>query len=354
MDYQSFYSGLKRGEINRVYLFEGEEEHGKESALKALRAALLKGPMALMNESVLINPGESELIAACETLPVLQERRLVLVKECSYLLVRGNESDGEEPKAAPGRANADGLAGYMDRLPEHVCLVFFIRGKAAGTRKLYKKIREMGGVVAFDQLDQEMLIKWIARELKEYGKQIARQTAEQLIFACGKEMMPLKGEIAKLAAHAGDRVTVTPEDIQAVAALSAEYRVFDLAEKVSDGQAKQVMAMLKNMLEGGEQRLMLLSLLQRHYRQMFIARILLDEGQTHFSAAAQLGIPGFASRRLCSSAAAYDAQALQRAYRMCIRQEYLIKSGRISEEGSLEGLILSLLQLRKKGETNAR
>ncbi len=353
MDYQSFYSGIKRGEINRMYLFEGEEEYGKDSALKALRAALLKGPMALMNESVLINPGESELIAACETLPVLQERRLVLVKECSCLLGRGNESDGEEPKAAPDRANADGLTGYMDRLPEHVCLVFFIRGKAAGTRKLYKKIRDMGGVVAFEQLDQEMLIKWIARELKEYGKQIARQTAEQLIFACGKEMMPLKGEIAKLAAHAGDRGTITPEDIHAVATLSAEYRVFDLAEKVADGQAKQVMAMLKNMLEGGEQRLMLLSLLQRHYRQMLIARILLDEGQTHFSAAVQLGIPGFASRRLCSSAAAYDVHALQRAYRTCIRQEYLIKSGRISEEGSLEGLILSLLQLRNKGETSA-
>ena len=166
-------------------------------------------------------------------------------------------------------------------------------------------------------------------------------------------MMPLKGEIAKLAAHAGDRGTITPEDIHAVATLSAEYRVFDLAEKVADGQAKQVMAMLKNMLEGGEQRLMLLSLLQRHYRQMLIARILLDEGQTLFSVAAQLGIPGFASRRLCSSAAAYDIQSLQRAYRTCIRQEYLIKSGRISEEGSLEGLILSLLQLRNKGETSA-
>ncbi len=350
MDYKSFYEELKRGEINRVYLFEGEEEYGKESALKALCAALLKGPMALMNESVLINPGESELIAACETLPILQERRLVLVKECSCLLGRGSQGDGEEPKTAPGRAGADGLAGYMDRLPEHVCLVFHIRGKAAGAKRLYKKIREMGGIVAFEQLDQEMLIKWIARELQDYGKRIARQTAEQLVFGCGREMMPLKGEIAKLAAHAGDRGTITQEDIQAVATLSAEYRVFDLAEKVADGQAKQVMLMLKNMLEGGEQRLMLLSLLQRHYRQMLIARILLDEGQSHLTAGAQLGIPGFAARRMYSSAGAYDVQALRRAYRICIQQEYLIKSGRISEEGSLEGLILALIQLRNKGE----
>ena len=349
MDYQAFYEHLRRSEISRVYLFEGEEEYGKESALKTLRAALLKSPMALMNESILVNPGENELIAACETLPVLQERRLVLVKECAQLSGRG-ESEDEEPKTSIGRASADGLVRYMDLLPEHVCLVFYVRGKASGTKKLYRKIRDLGGVVVFEQLDQEMLIKWIARELKDYGKRIARQTAEQLTFACGNEMMPLKGEIAKLAAHAGENEVITQNDIEAVATLSAEYRVFDLAEKVADGQAKQVLVMLKNMLEGGEQRLMLLSLLQRHYRQMLIARILFDEGQSHQAVGTQLGIPGFAARRLFNSALAYDVQTVQRAYRMCIQQEYLIKSGRINEEGSLEQLILALIQLKKTGK----
>lgn len=351
MDYQGLYEQLKRSEIGRVYLFEGEEEYGKESALKALRAALLKSPMALLNESILVNPGENELIAACETLPVLQERRLVLVKDCAQLSGRGEESRDEEPDASARRANGDGLVRYMDRLPEHVCLVFYVRGKASGTKRLYRKIRDLGGVVAFEQLDQEMLVKWIARELKDYGKRIARQTAEQLIFACGKEMMPLKGEIAKLAAHAGEKDVITPFDIEAVATLSAEYRVFDLAEKVADGQAEQVLAMLKNMLEGGEQRLMLLSLLQRHYRQMLIARILIDEGQSHQAVVTQLGIPGFAARRLCNSARAYDVQAVQHAYRMCIQQEFLIKSGRINEEGSLEQLILALIQLRNTGKS---
>ncbi len=346
MDYQSFYAQLRQGAVGKVYLFEGEEEYSKESALKALRTALLRGPMAMMNMSTLINPEERELIALCETLPVMEDRRLVVVKDSSLLQGRLADGDEEEPRGNSGRAGRDSLFQYLDSLPEHVCLVFFVRGKAAGSKRLFKKIRELGGVVSFEPLDGEMLIKWVARELKEFGKKIERQTAEQLIFACGREMMTLKGEIAKLAAHAGEREAVTREDIDAVATLSAEYRVFDLAEKVADGKARQALPMLKNMLAGGEQRLMLISLLQRHYRQLFITRLLMDEGQPPAAISTELGIPVFVERRLEGSARVYTADTLRRAYRLCIGQEYLIKSGRINEEGSLEGLVFSLLQVR--------
>jgi len=37
VDYQEFYDQLKTGKFQKLYLFEGEEEYGKESALQALR-----------------------------------------------------------------------------------------------------------------------------------------------------------------------------------------------------------------------------------------------------------------------------------------------------------------------------
>jgi DNA polymerase-3 subunit delta len=311
MDYQAFYAQLKRKEIRRLYLFEGEEEYSKESALKTLRAALSGGPMAMLNESLLSNPDEGALIAVCETLPVLQERRL-------------------------------------DRLPDTVCLVFFVRGKANGTRKLYKKVKELGGIVSFDQLDQERLIKWIAKELSEYGKGIDRITAEHLVFACGRELMSLKGEIAKLAAYAGEAAAVRRQDIDAVAAFSTEYKVFDLAEKVAEGKAEQAIPMLRSMLTAGEQRLMLLALLQRHYRQLLLTRIMMDEGASQATIAGELDLPGFAARRLMTSAGGYRIPQLKRAYSRCIDQEYLVKSGRINEEGSLEELIFFLLKVQQE------
>ena len=354
MDYQEFYDQLKTGKFQKLYLFEGEEEYGKESALQALRRGLLKGPMALMNESVLTNPPDSELIAVCETLPIMEERRLVIVRDSQHLLGKAkagaDSQSAEEPEDEAPVRRGDQLTPYMDRLPDSVCLVFFVRGKANGARRLYKKIREKGGIVSFDQLDQERLIKWIAREFKAEGLRIERRTAEQLVFACGRELMSLKQEVAKLAAYAQGRQTVTAQDIDAIATKNIEYRVFDLSDKVAAGQAGQALPLMHEMLKGGEQRLMLLALLQRHYRQLLLTRLMTQQRLPQADIASGLGVPPFVVRRLAQSAQAYQVQELQKAYQLCIRQEYLVKSGQLAEEGSLEQLILALLNIRMEKE----
>ncbi|HSK69321.1 MAG TPA: DNA polymerase III subunit delta [Candidatus Limnocylindria bacterium] len=361
MDYQEFYAQLKQGTPGRVYLFEGEEEYGKDSALKALRAALLKGPMALMNESVLQNPDADELIRTCETLPVMEARRLVVVRESAMLAGKAGKAeesadDGEEDPPEQRAATPSGdaaAAAYLPGVPDTTCIVFFVRGKANASRRLYRKIREMGGVVSFDALDGERLVKWIAREFAAYGKQVDRQTAEYLVFACGRELLALKNEAAKIAAHAGDGSTIRKADVDAVANFTAEYRVFDLADKVSSGNAGEAVRLMKTMLDGDEPRLMLLSLLQRHYRMLLLTRILLDGRQSQARVMEELGVPGFVARRLTDVARAYTPDALKEAYLQCVRQEFLIKSGRLGEEGSLEALVFHLLNVRKEAAGRA-
>ena len=350
MDYQAFYDQLKKGQIQRLYLMEGEEEYGKESALAALKKALLKGPMAMLNESPLTNPEDSQLIAVCETLPIMEDRRLVVVREAAALLGKGQakaeEDEEPEPKA---RASKNDLAAYLDRLPETVCLVFFVRGKARATSRLYKKIKALNGVVSFDQLDQERLIKWVAREFAAFDLNISRQSIEHLVFACGKELMQLKGEIAKIAAFAQGKDSISLADIDAVATLNVEYKVFDLSDKVAEGRADLALPLMQDMLRGGEQRLMLLALLQRHYRQLLFARILMDSRASQASIMAELGLPPFVVRKLMQSAQGYTRQRLQAAYQQCIKQEYLVKSGQLAEEGSLEQLVLWLIHQKHQG-----
>ncbi|NLX82801.1 MAG: DNA polymerase III subunit delta [Clostridiales bacterium] len=357
MDFQEFYQHIKQRTIARLYLFEGEEEYGKDSALADLKKALLSGPMAMVNESVLTNPTNSEIIAACETLPLMEERRLVVVKESQQLLGRAAakaSTDEEEDAPASSAKGKDDLVPYLDRLPDTVCLVFFVRGKANGSKRLYKKIRELGGLVNFDILDQSRLNRWVEREFANYDLKIDRQTAEHLIFAVGKELLTLKGEIAKIAAFAHGQELVTLQDIDAIATLSVEYRVFDLSDKVADGRAGEALPLMQEMLKGGESRLMLLALLQRHYRQLLLARIMTQDRASQTSIASELSVPGFVVRRIVNSAMGYSIDQLKTAYLQCIHQEYLIKSGQIAEEGSLEQLVLELIALKKESAVQRR
>ncbi|NLE19424.1 MAG: hypothetical protein GX623_01280, partial [Clostridiales bacterium] len=117
MDYQAFYAALKRGDVRTVYLFEGEEEYSKESALKALRAALMTGPLPVMNEATLSNPEESQVVAACETLPMLQERRLVVVRDSPLLTGKPPAGEGgDEDAPAEKPVSGDGLTAYVGRV----------------------------------------------------------------------------------------------------------------------------------------------------------------------------------------------------------------------------------------------
>lgn len=334
---EKFFSDVKNGVILPCYLFEGEEEYSKESALGLLRKNLLPPPFGDMNETVLVNPDADALISTAETLPLMADKRLVVVRDCAHLTAGGGKSDKD----------GDSISAYVSRVPGSTCLVFFARGKANGTRKLYKALKKLDAVVSFDRLNDGALIKWVARELQGYGKKISVTAAEQLIFTVGRDLLNLKNETAKAAACAGESDVVDEGVIESVCTKTAEYKVFDLSDAVAEGDAAKAITLIENLIKDGESRLMLLALLERQYRQLLFARVLSSAGQAQ-AVAAQLGVPPFVASKLTRTAKRFSVGALRRAYRLCVDTEYRVKSGQLAEEGSVEGVVLRLMAMERK------
>ncbi len=347
MTREQFHEQLKAGAILPCYLFEGEEEYTKRAALDSLKQRVISGDFAQLNHSVLRNPPVDELIAVAETLPLMADKRLVVVHDLSLLGGKGGNEEEEEGKAK-GSGAADRLADYLARLPASLCLVFYTQGKANGTRKLYKLLSKQGAVVSFETPGQSTLIKWMARELKAYGKQIDRATAEQMLFAVGQDMHLLSHELAKVAAHAGEREAVSAEDVEAVCIKTIEYKVFDLSDAVVAGQASRASRLMDEMIREGEQRLMLLALLQRQYRQLLFAKLLSQQNLAPEALARKLAVPPFVGRKLQQLARQHSLPRLKWAYDLLIDTEFLVKSGQILEEGSLEQALYQLLSAQKE------
>lgn len=349
MTREEFYRSIKSSGILNCYLFEGEEEYTKESALRTLREAVLEEDLTGLNATVLTDPDADSLIACAETLPMMANRRFVLVKECSLLQGTKAEEEGEKPASKSG--SADRIVDYVGHLPPTTCLVFHVKGKANATRKLYKKIAGLGGLVSFEPLDQSMLIKWIAKELKAYDKQIDRYSAEQLIFAAGQDMHRLYNELGKLAAYAGEREAVTEKDIEAICTKSVEYKVFDLSDAMVKGNAALASRLMGDMLREGEQRFGLLSLLERQYRQLLFIKLLSDTRMPVETLAKQLSVSPFVVRKLQPLTQTYSAKELYEAQTLLVDTEYAVKSGQMPEEGSLEQAVYRLIARRQKEKT---
>ena len=340
MKHSEFFAALKRGEIGRCYLFEGEEEYTKRSALKALRERVAGGGFAAMNDTRLADPAPDELIAAAETLPFMSERRFVEVRD-SAMLLSGKAKNYDEETAVRR------LEAYLDQLPDTAVIAFYVHGKADGRKKLSQALKKKALAVSFDPLDDRELAQWIAGTLKKEGKKISLSACQKLWFSAGRDLTLLSQELGKLAAYTGDREDVGEKDIDAVCVQSTEYKVYDMTDALLSGRGGKALRMLEGLLRDGEERLMILSLLGRQCRQMRYAKALAAGGAQAGEIAGKLGIPPFAARKTLETARAYTSGQLGEMARLCLESEYLVKSGQLSEAGTLEKVMLQILSMRE-------
>ena len=340
MTHTEFFSALRAGQIEACYLFEGEEEFTKQAALKALREKITGGDFAAMNDTRLVDPAPDALIAAAETLPFMSEKRFLEVRD-SAMLLSGKAKEYDEDSAVKR------LDGYLSQLPDTAVIVFSVRGKADGRKKLYQTLKKKARIVSFDPLDDRELAQWIARTLKKEGKKINQAACQRLWFSAGRDLTLLNNEIGKLAAFTGDRDEVTEKDVDAICVQSTEYKVFDMADSLLSGQGSKALRMLDGLLRDGEERLMLLSLLGRQCRQLCYAKALAAAGSQPGEIAGKLGVPSFVVRKTLDMARAYTLAQLGEMARLCLDSEYLVKSGQLSDAGTLEKVMLQILSMRE-------
>ena len=104
---------------------------------------------------------------------------------------------------------------------------------------------------------------------------------------------------------------------------------------------------LDALLRDGEERLMLLSLLGRQCRQVGYAKAMAAAGAQTGEIASKLGIPPFAVRKNLDTARFYTQEQLSEMARLCLEGEYLVKSGQLSDAGTLEKVMLQILSIRE-------
>ncbi len=333
MDRKEFTQLIKSGKAQGAYLFEGVEENIKTATLNALRKAILPEGLEELNETLLDAPATDAIIAACETLPFMADKRLVIVKEHPSLT---------------GRSDADErLVAYIPQVPDSAVLVFLARGKADARKKLYTAIKKAGGIVTFAPLTDAELNAWIIKTFAALGKSVTPQTASLLSFTVGTDTALLRTEIEKLAALTGDEGAVTENDVHAIATRSMECTVFEMVDAVVAGQQGKAFGLLRDMLTTGSDRLGILAMLLRQFRLMQHIKIMQYEKVPAAEIKTRLGVAPFAAERCIRQAAGYSGGAVRQAVDICLQTEYKVKSGQMNQEGSLESAMLQIFALQR-------
>lgn len=215
MNHTEFFSALKKGAILPVYLFHGDEEFVKESAYNTLIQTLVPENRDF-NVTLLDTDSAREIMDACETLPFMGDRRVVVNRRS----LKDND----------GRA----LAEYLQNIPPDTVLLIYVRGKADAKTTIVKKIRDMGGEVLFDPLSESEIIKWIGARAKKAGLSLSHEAARYFLQLVGTDMLNVSNEMQKLvgACTSGE---IDRELISDIVTRNMEYKLFSMFQAFADG-----------------------------------------------------------------------------------------------------------------------
>ena len=333
-NYKAEVAALKAEGPQRLYVLWGQEDYLREQFLAQVKSVCLPdgGDDFSMHRFDGANLDLHRLADAVDAMPFLSER--------SFIEVRGYDTN-----KAP-EAEAAQLTALISDLPDYCTLVFVMAPDFAldGRLKLSKALKKHGKVLQFAPQSSDALVIWVSRRFGALSKRIARSDAEYLIEITGGLMNRMIPEIEKIASFAKEEV-ITRADIDAVTEKTPDAMVFEMTDRLAQGDRDGAMATLSELLAMKDaEPIALLAAIGGQMRRLYAAKIC-EQKRVGGSDAMELCDVryDFLVQKLQRSARRFSLEALERSVALCAETDYAMKHTGADDLILLEDTLLKIM-----------
>jgi DNA polymerase III subunit delta len=260
----AFMRSLAKGALAAAYYFHGPEDLLKDEALRALLDRALDPSLRDFNldqrGAGQLDP--DDLFALCSTLPMMAERRVVVLREIEALK--------RKPKARAA------LLDYLGRPAPDTVLVLI---QGANEDSEDKEIARGAVTVACEPLPEDRVLKWLERRARGLGLELPDEAARHLVRAVGGELASLAAELDKLAAlPTGEPFTV--ERLGELVGVRHGETIYDWRDAVMEDRADLGVGLIGRLLDQpGNSGVKLAGVLGTTLVGVGVVRSYLDRGQ---------------------------------------------------------------------------
>ncbi len=265
------------------------------------------------------------VLDTARTFPVFASHRLVLVKDAHQL-------------------NAFQLEKFLDYLRDPVpeTVLVFTAEKIDGRKKFFQEFKKRGALVEFKKLYDNQIPGFIREQAKEAGRSFTEDALRLFCRRVGTHLQEIHAELVKLFDYLGERTLVDVADVAAVVSDTRVDSVFDFTDALGKRNRAEALRLLGRIMNEGSAPLLILSMMVRHFRQLWKTRELVEQGVGSRDIARRVGINPYFVDGLVSQCRGFSMGEYRQLFVRFLETDLALKSSGANAAALLEQLVLGI------------
>lgn len=343
INYELYENDIEMGNIKSGYVFCGLDEELIKDGIDIIIKKEITDDFKELNLISIdgMNTTFDDILNACETMPFMGERKVVLIYRANFL---------QEKCDSTGTQIYNQIKKYISDMPPYTILIMYYlcrdkRDKPNKNKKL-TSIEKFFPVVFCDKLKRDKYIKKISDIFKEKEKEIGRT---ELAYFCDKVQNNfdiIKREIDKLISYSEGR-DIKKNDIDILISSSNEEDIFDLVELIASRKIDKAIDIMKGILYKSDQHMLIVSAVEKHFARLYEIKIGLSQGKRVQNFMSEYRLPQFVCEKLMTQSKRFTEKQLCGLVKLCVTSETRMKGSGIDKNMEMEFMLINTLTVRK-------
>ncbi len=310
-----------------VMMFHGEEDYLIREALEETIEAALQGALRDFNYDVFYAQVDETMRVrdAVETLPMMAERRVVVLKEAQHLRAKDYE-----------------ILLPIIETPVESTMFIMVATHIDQRLKFFKRLSENGKITKFTRPFENQIGGWVDKIASRNKIKLTSEANELVQRMVGTNLVDIDNELKKLSQYMGTKTTADAEDVKSVVSTLRTDTVFQLANAIGENDRSLALTCLANLLEHGESPLGILALVNRHIRILTHVRDGLSEGMSYGQLSSKVGVPSFFMKQYVDQSRRWSEGKIRQTYQALMQTDRALKSSPLTPHIWLENLVLNV------------
>jgi DNA polymerase-3 subunit delta len=270
----------------------------------------------------------SQVLGLCQGYPAMAPRRVVIVREFEKL------------------ENNRQFKSYADEPNPQAVVFLACTTKPNLSAHPYRALKKKAAWSHFKPLYDNQMPGWIKKYVRGQGYDIEPQAVQMLADYVGTDLQTVASEVEKLITFAGERDTLTANDVLDASGQTREFNVFELQSAIGEGKYGNAIQITHRILQQASnphsEAIMIVAVLNAYIDKLWKLQMPQAQRMSKHKLAGHIGVSPYFVQEYKQAARRYSMRTVQDAHAALLAADYELKGGSSRDPR----LILTLLVRR--------